>query len=617
MIRKIYLNIIFFFICLCSIRGQEIVTGLQVNTALLNRWTGKSEFKGIAADTLELPLFDDFSHSDIIPDGKIWSDNFVFINNTYTDRQITTGVATFDALNSSGRLYETASSTGFEADHLTSQPINLAYPAGQNIRLSFFYQPGGLADLPEENDSLVLQFFAPAETKWYSVWKAKGSNEPQFKPVIIGVDQSRFLKKGFRFRFINYASLSSSPNDPSIAGNCDQWNLDYVVLDKDRKANDTLFADVAFRYPFRSLLRSHEAMPWKQFRQVYLQEMGSVIPIHYRNNDTIERNVTRDFRIWDVYKNSQALFFSAGATNITPLTNVDYDANLIYTFDTDNTDSALFRITAWLITDDFDPKVNDTVVYFQKFSNYFAFDDGSSEGGYGINGQGSRNAMVAYRFKSFMQDTLRAISICFNDSYLNANQRAFDLMVWSNNNGMPGDVIYTKEEVMVEQGKGINGFYTYFLPDEGVMVNSTFFVGWRQRSETFLNAGLDINTSNNGKQFFWLNGNWNQSQVAGSVMIRPVVGAPVSTSINDIRYRHLNRIRLWPNPAREFISIDPGELTDPDLCYITFFDLQGRELLKAPFTERINISSLHDGVYIAVTTLNGRVIGYNRLVKTR
>ncbi len=60
--------------------------------------------------------------------------------------------------------------------------------------------------------------------------------------------------------------------------------------------------------------------------------------------------------------------------------------------------------------------------------------------------------MMAYRYKSFIQDTLRAISICFNDSYMNANKRAFDIMVWKDNNGIPGDVIYSVEEVMVEQG---------------------------------------------------------------------------------------------------------------------------------------------------------------------
>ena len=162
---------------------------------------------------------------------------------------------------------------------------------------------------------------------------------------------------------------------------------------------------------------------------------GIFIPVHYRNNDIITRNVTRNFEIWDMYRNSQSLFFTAGATNIGPLTDVNYNAGLVYTFDTDNADSALFRITASLKTDISDPKENDTLIYYQVFSNYFAFDDGTSEGGYGINGQGSRNAMVAYRFQSFQQDTLRAIRICFNDSYLEANKRAFDLMVWDDDNG--------------------------------------------------------------------------------------------------------------------------------------------------------------------------------------
>ena len=39
-----------------------------------------------------------------------------------------------------------------------------------------------------------------------------------------------------------------------------------------------------------------------------------------------------------------------------------------------------------------------------------------------------------------IEDTLRAIKICFNDSYLDANKRAFDLMVWDDNNGIPGNV---------------------------------------------------------------------------------------------------------------------------------------------------------------------------------
>ncbi len=619
MFKHITLYTILLNLFLVYLPAQEVVIGLQSNSGISDALKKTNEKKGLTSfDTINLPLFDDFSGHSSFPDSKKWKDNYVFINNTYSDRQPTIGIATFDALDNTGKLYATASSSGFKADQLTSQPINLNYNSSDNIWLSFFYQAGGLADAPEANDSLTLQFFAPNDNKWYSVWKSEGNLDQRFKPAMIRIDNNRFLQKGFQFRFINYASLSPNLSDPSMVGNCDIWNIDYVLLDRNRNAGDTVFADVALTLPLRSLLKTYEAMPWKQFRQVYLQEMGSSVTVHYRNNDTITRNVTRNFEIWDVNRNSQAYFLSAGATNISPLTSIGYNANLVYTYNTTSNDSALFRITASLKTDNFDPKGNDTLVYFQVFNNYFAFDDGSSEGGYGINGLGSRNAMVAYKYTSFMQDTLRAIRICFNDSYLEANKRAFDLVVWDNNNGVPGNIIYTREEVMVEQGNTINGFYNYTIP-EGVVVNGIFYIGWRQRSETFLNAGFDVNTAHAGRQFYWLNGEWRQSQVQGSIMIRPVVGAPLQvTSVNDETDNgNKNHINIWPNPATEVINIDPGEINMSGKSTITILDIYGRLLIKVPFREQIDISSLHPGVYFIVTNMNGRPVGYNRLIKSR
>jgi hypothetical protein len=614
--RLVLINIFLFIFCLITIKAQEIVSGLQSDLQVRSAWEKSDKRKGIAAsDTLELPFFDDFSKLTIYPDQAKWQDNFVFINNTYSDQQRTVGIATFDALDNTGSLYETASSSVFKADELTSRPINLNYSSEENIYISFLYQPGGLADEPETNDSLTLQFYAPSESKWYSVWNVEGKPSHPFKAVIIPVDNSRFLKKGFRFRFINYASLSTSTGDPSMIGNCDQWNIDYVMLNKNRNSSDTIPADVSFTTPVRSILKTHEAMPWGQFRKVYLSEMGSWIQIHYQNNDQIIRNITRFFEIKDVYKNSIVYSFSAGATNIDPGTKVDYKANLLYTFNTDNPDSALFRIKSYIITDVFDPKQNDTIIYYQKFGNYFAFDDGTSESGYGINGLGSRNAMVAYRFKSSLQDTLRAIQICFNDSYLNTNLRTFDLMVWSDNNGIPDNAFYTQEEMTVSRGEGINGFYTYILNDQQP-VYGDFYVGWKQRSETFLNAGFDINTLHEGRQFYWLNGNWSQSQAKGSLMIRPILGAPVKpTSVENISMKN-NTLTIWPNPAKNIINIDAGDFFLSPLPSIRILDICGREVMNISFTNQIDISPLPDGIYFIILNINGKQIKQNRFIKT-
>ncbi len=596
--------------------GQEVVSGLQYDRHFEENNRRLSSSKGLSTDTLTLPFFDDFTGPSFVPDESKWSDAYVLVNNTYSINQITQGIATMDALGEDGRLYESSSPTVFEADHLSSQPVDLNYLPADNVYLSFFYQAGGLADKPEPADSLIIQFYAPLEEKWYSVWKAPELPD-DFKAAIIRIDNPRFLKKGFRFRFINYASLSPDLNDPSLTGNCDHWHIDYVVLDRNRHSADTLFQDVAFRLPLRSLLKTYEAMPWNQFRQVYLREMGSSIPVSYRNNDNIVRNVTRLFNIRDLSSGITVHEFSAGATNIAPLSEVEYNAALIYTFNSPSVDSAFFQVTATLKTDDFDPKVNDTLRYRQVFGNYFAYDDGSAEGGYGINGLGSGNAMVACRFESFLQDTVRAVSICFNDSYLNANRRLFDIVIWDDAGGRPGNIIYTLEEVMVEQGDNVNGFYTYILPD-GVMVDDVFYVGWKQRSETFLNAGYDINTGNMGRLYYWLNGDWHQSQVPGSVMIRPVMGPkPGSTGIDDIPSGVGKSFRIWPNPASDYLNIDAEELPDSDQIYVSFFDLHGREVMKTRLTGRIDLSSLPQGIYIVVTSSGDKPAAYNRLIITR
>jgi hypothetical protein len=618
MLKRSLLYIILLFPFMSVLQAQEVVTGLQSNRILKDSREKRSgKIERTRSLPLDIPFFDDFSGHSYFPDANLWSDDYVFINNTYSDNQITVGVATFDALDNAGKLYETASSSGFNADHLTSQPVNLDYPASENIWLSFFFQAGGLSDAPEAKDSLTLQFYAPDEDKWYSVWRVEGSDDKRFKPVILRIEDNRFLKNGFQFRFTNYASLSSNPNTPSMVGNCDIWNLDYVLLDKNRNAGDTIFTDVAFRLPIRSLLKNHESLPLKQFKEIELQEMRSSIPVHYRNNDTIVRNVTRNFAITDVYNNLQVDAFSAGATNIDPLTSVDYNANLIYTFQSDNEDSALFRITCSLKTDEFDPKGNDTIIYYQVFSNYFAFDDGSTEAGYGLIGQGTRNAMVAVRFDSFVPDTLRAIRICFNDSYLEANKRAFDLMVWNEKDGLPGDPVYTREEVMVEQENMINGFYSYYIP-EGVLVNGPFYVGWRQRSETFLNAGFDVNTPPGNRQFYWFGGGWQRSEQQGSIMIRPVVGGKLKTTGIDDKYSgKIYGIDIWPNPAQNVIYIKSAEVMMTEQAYLTIADLSGRLIEKVPFREQIDISTLHDGMYILITTINGKPVGYNRMIITR
>ena len=484
-----------------------------------------------------------------------------------------------------------------------------------SIWFSFLYQPGGLGDTPEPGDSLTLQFWSPVTDSWYSIWKSPGSAVHPFRQVMIPVTGSQFLRKGFRFRFTAYGSLSPSAPDPAMKTSGDHWHIDYVRLDRNRHFADTILHDVAVTLPLRSLLRNHETIPMKHFRQIYLSEMGSSIPLTYRNNDDIIRNVTRQFEIRNLNTGALVHSFSGGATNTQPFSVVSYNAPLFFTYSTTGSDTVSYQVKSYLITDEFDPKSNDTIVYVQNFGNVFSFDDGTAEAGYGINGQGARNAMVAYRFRAYVPDSLRAIMICFNDSYQNSNRRAFDIAVWDNDNGIPGNIIYLGEEVMVEQGEGVNGFHTYKL-DDPVYVDNIFYIGWKQRSETFLNAGLDLNTAHSGRQFFWLNGDWYQSQVAGSLMIRAITGPRLpSTGIGDVTVP-AERIRLWPNPVRDILYLGADEsLAASQFLSHKIYDISGRKISDVANVKHLDVSNLKPGVYILISTNRGAVVSRNRFIK--
>lgn len=596
--------------------AQEVVTGLLSNRQLGGSALPRSLLKaGTAEEPVAIPFSDDFSDAAIYPSSARWSDVQVFINNTFSVRQPSAGIATFDCLDQNGHLYDDASQAVFAADHLTSRAIDLAFQPSDSIFLSFLYEAGGISDLPEAGDSLTLSFWAPVEEKWYSIWRVTGGATDGFRRVILPITDSRFLMTGFRFMFTGYASLAGVLSEPSQAGNADLWNLDHILLDKGRSVHDTVIHDVAMTLPVRSLVKEYEAMPWRHFRQAYLSAMSPAAAINYRNNDTIVRNVTRHVTIRDMSNGTVVRDFDAGASNASPLADIRYEAPLLYTYNTASSpDTAQFMVTLSLITDDFDPKKNDTLRFIQHFSDYFAIDDGTAEAGYGINGQGSRNAMAALRFRSFIPDSVTGISICFNDAYDNANQRGFEIMVWADDNGRPGVLLGSNDSPVATPGTGINGFVTYIF-DKPVRVTDAFWIGWRQETEAFLNAGLDLNTPNDGRQYFSLSGSWQQSQVPGTVMMRPVMkgsGTPTSadngTLFNDL-------FSLYPNPADGYVTIVPSE-NAPDDYVIDVISVTGARVMTLDKTENPDLGRLAAGSYILlVKSRDGHPLSLLRVIK--
>ncbi len=75
--------------------------------------------------------------------------------------------------------------------------------------------------------------------------------------------------------------------------------------------------------------------------------------------------------------------------------------------------------------------------------------------------------------------------------------------------------------------------------------------------------------------------------------------------------------RIWPNPASEYINLNCSDLALSRSAFISIVDMQGRELMKVPYSERIDISRIRPGIYTVITLSKGRRTGYFRLVITK
>jgi hypothetical protein len=153
-------HIIFFFLCLqayVGVAGQE-VRGLTENPVIKEYLRHRPAVlkSAKAADTLNLPFFEDFSTSSVVPDPSKWTDASVFVNNSFGLDPISIGVATLDAIDANGELYST-NNLPVSSDKLTSLPFDLSQYriSKEPVTLSFFYQPGGKGEVPEKTDSLI------------------------------------------------------------------------------------------------------------------------------------------------------------------------------------------------------------------------------------------------------------------------------------------------------------------------------------------------------------------------------------------------------------------------------------------------------------------------------
>ncbi|MEZ4805132.1 MAG: T9SS type A sorting domain-containing protein [Bacteroidia bacterium] len=620
-------NISIFIICIIysnSFAQGPKITPLKSNSEVAN-FKGRQSAKRSINDTIQLPFIDDFTSTTVYPNMKYWVDSQVYINNHFPVSPPSYGVATFDNLDKKGKPYQFINGNQHNhSDSLTSNYINLKnylngvnlvnYTIADSIYLSFFFQCQGIGDPLDATDSLVLKF-KDAGGFWKTVWKTTGTSVQDFKQVLIGVLNTDYLIPDFQFRFINYGKTT---------GNMNQWHIDYVRLNQGRNMFDTVIQDLAINAIPSSPLQWYHSMPYDHYKAQASYNSAPFHTVQLRNNFNTAVNVQYKCEVRNQF-NSVIMNYplSSSARNVSSQSDSSEDFSA-FKFDTltGETPSLHFKYTIAPLANDFLPDNYNSIgnnneytnsVYFK---NYFAYDDGTAEGGYGLDygSLPSGPGYAAIKYTTFKPDTLRGLSIFFNRSVADVEFKSFTLMVWKNISEPPA--ANTDNDVVLKEYQmnttvytdSINGFTTIVFDTAVVLSQGNFYIGWKQNINFILNVGYDNNYKfakvggRNPNLFFNLNGYWEKvsANITGAVMMRPIVGRkipnPNSTSIPTVKY--VNKTSIYPNPSGNSPLLNVN--SENRIVSIKVRDINGRMLLESSGEDlkSLEVGELQSGIYI-------------------
>ncbi|MBK7957527.1 MAG: T9SS type A sorting domain-containing protein [Bacteroidetes bacterium] len=546
-----------------------------------------------------------------------WVDNFAYVNNTFPIDPPTIGVATLDGLNEFGLPYNKSAITAYGiADYLTSKPIKLkGYNYNDSVFISFCYEAKGLGDGPNETDSLILELLDD-KGNWNKLWHragyvTEGIIPDTFAQIILRIPNKvssidpQYFYNGFQFRFKNYASLT---------GNNDHWHLDYVRLDKNRGLLDTSMDDVAFVYPVPFLLKDYTQKPADHFDPA--KDLIDTIEIQNRDND--KTTFANKYSVSVNVSNSAVPLFSVsdkpyGTSRLKLLGENPKKFNIPKL----TSDSIVIRTRFWMgAIDDLCDK-NDTTEGFQVFHNLLAYDDGSAEKAYGIQGNGLKK--FAYQFDLAKEDTLAGLMIQYTNIDENVQDLVFNITIWSSievgtaNEKVISELVNVKPKYI----EPYNKFAVYVL-DTPLILTGKVYIGWLQTDLRNLQIGYDRNSARGrSKMFVFNNGTWKASTVPldGSPMIRAIIDGnyKLSSSIKPLVIEDY-QIRVYPNPVQDVLHISSAT---GDTKTVELIDVLGTSHINTTMNNQaeIDCQNLPRGLYILNVKKEGKIVYTGKILK--
>lgn len=466
------------------------------------------------------------------------------------------------------------------------------------------------------------------ENIWDRIWGVEGMKLSEFQQeygkdfvqVMIPILDTLYFHDSFRFRFRNYASIATDTY-PTRRSNVDQWNVDYVYLNYNRDKADTTYRKLVFSERAPSFLKNYEVMPYRQYKaDAPINTLRPEINMYIANLDKIGHNTKYSYKFHEV-NGDYSIRYNGGSCNLPPFysygfQNCDIGCGAAHacpptnSFNFNfNSDTASYIIKHYISDSSEANILVDSAIYTQGFYNYYAYDDGTPEFGYGPEDPGDQ---VGYKFSLSIPDTIFGVQMYFNKTLYNSNEKYFDLLVYKDNNGVPGEVVLRKEGLKPKWENGLYHFYTYTF-DEPIILSGTFYVGWEQFESGMLNIGFDTHIDRSENIFFNIEGTWHQSSFKGSLMIRPIIGSVGGQLIfGTDEHNNNNKVTLYPNPTNNSFRVDLSSFTNPESAQIEIYNLYGGSVLKQTgISGDFNVSTLAKGIYIV------KIVDGNRLFNSK